>query len=112
METIKTPVIRVKFKTTANRLKFWNGPIGLSDKELEVLGVLIDSKGDLCGTLNRKEAGVSLSMSKEVINNYISKIKKKGAITFNKNICTLHFLLADNGPRMEILILRNAAPAL
>jgi hypothetical protein len=96
--------MRVRFGTTYDRLRFWNGPIGLTDKELEVLGALLDCEGELCGTDNRKLTCAALGMSKEVLNTYIKRLRGKKALTLQKGTYTLHQIFHDRS-RVEVLIL-------
>jgi len=84
MEANKKTVLKVRFKSTQDRLKFWNGPLELSKKELEVLAYLIDSKGDLCSTENRSQACAALGMTKAVINTYIKRLKTRKALIYDK----------------------------
>ena len=98
--------MRVRFGTTYDRLRFWNGPIGLTDKELEVLGALLDCEGELCGTDNRKLTCAALGMSKEVLNTYIKRLRKKNAIRSEKGTHTLNRLFHERD-RLEIVILGN-----
>jgi hypothetical protein len=96
-------IIKVKFKKTSDRLRFWNGPVGLSPKEILTLGALIDAKGDLCGTLNRREAAASIGMSKEVINTYIKRLKTKKAILYVNGVYKLSKIFEER-PRVEVVM--------
>ena len=106
METGKKEVIYVKVHTTKDRLILWNGPIGLTDKEMDVLAALIDTPGEVCGTENRKLACVQLNMSPGVLNTYIKRLRKKNAIRSEKGTHTLNRLFHERD-RLEIVILGN-----
>lgn len=103
METDKKAVVKVKFNTTADRLKFWNGPLGLSAKELTVLAALIDAEGDICGTGNRRKAAASIGMSKEVINTYIKRLKTKKALIYQNGLYKVASIF-EYRPRLEIIM--------
>jgi len=108
METGKKAVIKVKFRSTLQRLTFWNGMIGLTPKELEVLATLIDTDGELCGTDNRKLSCAGLGISREVLNTYIKRLKSKKALNSSKGTYSLHNIF-NEWDRMEIVILREEA---
>lgn len=97
-------IMRVRFGTTYDRLRFWNGPVGLTNKELEVLGALLDCDGELCGTDNRKLSCAALGMSKEVLNTYIKRLREKKALTLQKGTHSLHKIFHDRN-RVEVIVL-------
>lgn len=97
MEADKKTVLKVKFSSTKDRLRFWNGPLGLSKKELEVLAALLDSEGDLCGTMNRKHACAALGMSKEVLNTYVKRLKTRKALMYDKGVYRVAPIFNLNG---------------
>lgn len=103
MEANEKTVIKVKFNSTVDRLKFWNGPLGLSAKELEVLGALIDAEGDVCGTVNRRNAAAIVGMSKEVINTYIKRLKTKKALIYDGGLYRVAPIF-EYRPRLEIIM--------
>lgn len=106
METGKKAIIKVRFRSTLQRLTFWNGMIGLTPKELEVLAALVDTDGELCGTENRKMSCVNLGISRDVLNTYIKRLKSKKAIVLSKKTYSLNNIFND-WDSMEIIILRE-----
>jgi hypothetical protein len=104
MDAGKKAVIRVRFGSTSDRLHFWNGPVGLTPKEIEVLGALLDSDGELCGKENRKLACAALGMSPVVLNTYIQRLKEKKAVTSSKGIFTLNRIFHASD-RVEVIVL-------
>lgn len=106
MEVGEKAVIRVRFVTTADRLKFWNGPVGLSPKEIDVLGALLDSEGDLCGEENRRQASAALGMNPEVLNTYLTRLKKKKAISKVKGVHHLIPIFVER-THVEVIMHRN-----
>jgi predicted DNA-binding protein (UPF0251 family) len=103
METNQKVIIRVRFGTTVDRLRFWNGPIGLSNKELEVLGAILDSKGEFLGTHNRRQAAAQLGVSKEVLNTYVQRLKTKKAVILKDGVYRLTNIFVNN-PHVEVIM--------
>ena len=97
METGKKTKLTVRFISTQDRLRFWNGPLGLSKKELEVLASLIDSEGDLCSTGNRKHACAAMGMTKEVLNTYVKRLKTRKALRYDKGVYKIAPIFDLNG---------------
>lgn len=97
MEASKKTVLKVRFSSTQDRLKFWNGPLELSKKELEVLSALIDSEGNMCSTGNRSQACALLGMTKAVLNTYIKRLKTRKALIYEKGEYTLAPIFKLNG---------------
>ena len=97
METNKKAILKVRFSSTQDRLKFWNGPLNLSKKELKVLAALMDSEGNMCSTGNRSQACAVLGMTKAVINTYIKRLKTRKALLYEKGEYTLAPIFKLNG---------------
>lgn len=89
--------VQVPFKGTRDRLEFWNGSFGLSEKELDVLACLMDGKGYFCSTLNRREAAAVLGMTLQTLGTYIKRIKDKKAISYEKGSYRTNRLLSFTG---------------
>jgi hypothetical protein len=106
MESGKKTIIRVRFGTTAARLRFWNGPIGLSPKEVEVLGALLDSEGDLCGEENKRQAAAALRMQPTVLNTYIGRLKNRKAILKKDKVFSLAPIFEER-EHVEIILHRD-----
>ena len=75
------------FKTDASMLliaylKTINGIIGLTNKELEVMALIVEFSGETREITPKDRDGVRtlLGFSQCDLNNYISRLKKKGAI--------------------------------
>lgn len=89
--------VQVPFKGTRDRLEFWNGSFGLSEKELDVLAGLMDGKGYFCSTLNRREAASALGMTLQTLGTYIKRIKDKKAIRYEQGSYRTNSLLGFTG---------------
>lgn len=80
-------VNKFAFKTDASMLisaylKAINGVVGLTNKELEVMHLLVESVEDSreITTRDRENIRSVLGIGQFDVNNYIGKLKKKGAI--------------------------------
>jgi predicted transcriptional regulator len=80
--------LKIKVDSTLKYLQVFNGILELTDKELLVLSKFIDLSDtvNLCSTENKKAVAKSLNMEDHnTLNNYVKKLKDKGAIKKNKN---------------------------
>jgi hypothetical protein len=87
---MKTKKIKVKVDTTFKYIQIFNGIFGLTDTEIEILAEFIDAKIrlDKAGiTMNafsteiKKQVATKLGRDDfNTLNNYIKKLKEKGAI--------------------------------
>jgi len=88
--------INIEVKTTYQFLQVFNGILELTDKELEILSRFIDMSEtiNLCSPENKKKVADSLNVKDpNTLNNYVKRLKDKGAITKTKNGYKLSGLL-------------------
>lgn len=88
--------INIAVKTTYQFLQVFNGILELTDKEMQVLSNFIDL-GDtvnLCSSENKKKVATELGIKDpNTLNNYVKRLKDKGAITKTKDGYRLSGLL-------------------
>lgn len=89
--------ITIKADTTLKYLQLWNGIFNLTDMELEVLAVLIDvsdTLDDICNASIKKAAAAILKIEDyRTLNNYVKRLKDKGAINVDKRSYKLNSML-------------------
>jgi hypothetical protein len=102
--------IKIPVDGVLQYLSVWNGIFNLTPMELKVLSAFIvtdDLLGsdDLCCYSNKKATALSLGISDpNTLNNYVKKLKDKGAIIVNKKRYELNRLLNTNNTNIEIAI--------
>jgi len=75
--------IKIAVKTTYQFLQVFNGILELTDKELQVLSNFIDTGEpvNLCAPATKKKVATSLGIKDpNTLNNYVKRLKDKGAI--------------------------------
>ena len=75
--------IKIAVKTTYQYLQVFNGILELTDKELQVLSTFIDmgEPVNLCAPATKKKVATSLGVKDpNTLNNYVKRLKDKGAI--------------------------------
>ena len=80
--------LKIQVDTTLKYLQVFNGILELTDKELLVLSKFIDLSDtvNLCSTENKKVVADSLGIKDyNTLNNYVKKLKDKGAIKKTKD---------------------------
>ena len=86
--------ITIKADTTLKYLQLWNGIFNLTDMEIQVLSVLIDqadSLDDICNASLKKTAAIVLKIDDyRTLNNYVKRLKDKGAINLKNKIYILN----------------------
>lgn len=89
--------ITIKADTTLKYLQLWNGIFNLTDMEIQVLSILIDkaeSLDDICNASLKKSAAKVLKIDDyRTLNNYVKRLKDKGAINLKNKIYKLNTLL-------------------
>tara|TARA_R110002012_G_scaffold1863_11_gene9032 strand:- start:10720 stop:11040 length:321 start_codon:yes stop_codon:yes gene_type:complete len=89
--------ITIKADTTLKYLQLWNGIFNLTDMELEVLAVLVDSSDsldDVCNVSVKKTAASILKIEDyRTLNNYVKRLKDKGAINLDKKSYKVNSIL-------------------
>lgn len=89
--------LKIKVDSTLKYLQVFNGILELTDKELLVLSKFIDLSDtvNLCSPENKREVAKALDIKDyNTLNNYVKKLKDKGAISKTKNGYTLSPILA------------------
>ena len=100
----------VSLDTVYKRIKFWNGVFDLTSMELEVLSNLINISNskysDICNIENKKKVAESLGIEDHnTLNNYVKKLKDKGALNYDKRKYTLPRLLNPTVSEINIKII-------
>lgn len=89
--------INIKADTTYKYLQVFNGILELTDKEMVVLSNFVDlSKSvNICSADTKKEVAKTMGIEDpNTLNNYVKRLKDKGAIKKTKNGYELSKLLA------------------
>jgi len=99
--------LKVKADTTLKYLQVFNGILELTDKELQVLSKFIDLGDtiDLCSPSNKKVVAKDLDIKDHnTLNNYVKRLKDKGAIKKGKNGYELNpILIPSNNVVIQII---------
>ena len=108
--------ISIKADTTLKYLQIWNGIFNLTDKELEILSKLLDvyntyhatNSTNLCNAVTKKVIAEDLNIEDyRTLNNYVKRLKDKGAIIKDKNNYKINSLLNPTNDDIKINITRN-----
>lgn len=89
--------IKINADSTYKYLQVFNGILSLTDKEILVLSKLIDLgvTVNLCSSENKKIVAKEIGIKDpHTLNNYVKRLKDKGAITTTKNGYSVSPLLA------------------
>jgi hypothetical protein len=91
--------ITFNLDTTLKYVQFWNSLFNLTSKELEVLVNFItiaEDESDLCSKLNKKSVATFMNIKdSNTLNNYIKRLKDKGALIYKNKKYGLHKLLLN-----------------
>lgn len=88
--------LKIRVDSTLKYLQIFNGILELTDKELLVLSKFIDLSDtvNLCSPENKKSVADALGIKDHnTLNNYVKKLKDKGAIKKTKDGYTLSSIL-------------------
>tara|TARA_R110001592_G_scaffold307933_1_gene581881 strand:- start:303 stop:620 length:318 start_codon:yes stop_codon:yes gene_type:complete len=102
--------IKIKANSIFKRLQIWNGIFDLTNKELEVVSAFIkvnmtSKRKNLCSKTNKDAVAKLLNFEDpNTLNNYIKKLKDKGALISNKGSYSVNKLLNPNIKHIEIII--------
>lgn len=91
--------LKIQANTTLKYLQVFNGILELTYRELQVLSQLIDlSKTvDLCSVTNKKLVADYMGIKDyNTLNNYVKRLKDKGAIKKTSNGYELNAILAPS----------------
>jgi len=98
--------LKINADTTLKYLQVFNGILELTYRELQVLSKLIDlgETVDLCSSTNKKLVADDMGIKDyNTLNNYVKRLKDKGAIKKTKDGYALNPLLAkENRVVIEI----------
>ena len=100
----------VSLDSIYKRIKFWNGIFDLTSMELEVLSNLINISNsdysDICNLNNKKKVAEKLGIEDHnTLNNYVKKLKDKGALKYTSKKYTLPRLLDPKVNQINIKII-------
>lgn len=102
--------VQIKANSIFKRLQIWNGIFNLTNKELEVISAFIKvnikaKRKNLCSKKNKDDVAKLLQFEDpNDLNNYIKKLKDKGALTFNKGSYEVNKMLNPQIKKIEINI--------
>ena len=91
--------LKIKADTTLKYLQVFNGILELTYRELQVLAKLIDlgQTKDLCSVTNKKLVADDMSIKDyNTLNNYVKRLKDKGAIKKTVDGYILNSVLIPN----------------
>lgn len=97
--------VNIKTDTTQKFLQIFNGILELTDTELKVLAEFIDLSEtvNLCSPANKKKVSEKLEIKDHnTLNNYVKRLKDKGAIVQNKNGYELAAILKKEPVQINI----------
>lgn len=91
--------LNIKADTTLKFLQVFNGILELTEKELNILAAFIDfgETVDLCSPSNKKIVASKMGVKDHnTLNNYVKRLKDKGAIKKGKNGYELNPILVPS----------------
>tara|TARA_R110000824_G_scaffold14863_1_gene62927 strand:- start:1088 stop:1417 length:330 start_codon:yes stop_codon:yes gene_type:complete len=102
--------ITIPIDSISKYVSIWNGIFNLTPMELKILSTFIEvqnitNKKNICTLSNKKEVARIVGLSDyNTLNNYIKKLKDKGAFLYNGKGYTLNRLLNTNNTEIGLLI--------
>lgn len=102
--------ITINVNSTYKYLQFWNGIFNLTVTELKVLSALVDTavilgEVSICSAKVKKEAAKVIGQADfNTLNNYVKKMKDKGAIKKDGKNYKLNRLLDLSTKKVEVNI--------
>lgn len=105
--------LTLKLNTTYKYIQFWNSLFNLTPKELTILAHFIKinetaNNNNLCSNANKKLVAKELKFTDHTtLNNYVKKLKDKGAITLKNEVYELHRILRERKPVTVTVIRTN-----
>ncbi len=100
--------LNIKANSIFKRVQIWNGIFDLTNKELEIISAFIKvnlkSKSKNFCTKKSKDAVAKIMEFEDsnTLNNYIKKLKDKGALNYKKGIYSVNKLLNPKITKIEI----------
>ena len=113
MEAVDRRRITIKADTTLKYIQVWNGIFNLTNKELSILAQFIDIHKtvdikSICHNKIKQVVASKLDIrDANTLNNYIKKLKDKGALRKIKNLYVLTPILNPNIKVVEVNINSN-----
>jgi hypothetical protein len=99
--------IKVPVKSTFQAIKLWNGIYDLTEKEITILAVLIDTKAEeFCSKKHREDVALATGSKQGIISTYIKRLKDKHAITHKNGVYEYSKLFKELNS-VEVSILRG-----
>lgn len=99
--------IKVPVKSTFQAIKLWNGIYDLTEKEITILAVLIDTSTDqFCSKKHREDVALATGSKQGIISTYIKRLKDKHAITHKDGVYEYSKLFKELDS-VEVSILRG-----
>ena len=103
--------LTINVDSTKKYIQIFNGIFNLTDMELEVLSYLIDNQDtdiNLCSASNKRAVAKLLAIDDyRKLNNYVKRLKDKGAITYDNKIYKYNSLLDPSNEEIKININRR-----
>jgi|TARA_R110002020_G_scaffold137687_2_gene307090 hypothetical protein len=102
--------IKIKANSIYKRVLIWNGIFNLTNKELEILSAFIQvnlkskSKNFCTKTSKDKVADIMSIKDSNTLNNYIKKLKDKGALLYKNGKYDVNKLLNPKITKIEITL--------
>lgn len=103
--------VKIKANSIYKRLQIWNGIFDLTNKELEVLSAFIKvnmkaKRKNMCSKGNKDEVANILQFEDpNTLNNYIKRLKDKGAFTYKKGVYDVNKMLNPKITKIDISII-------
>ena len=101
--------IKINTSNVLQYLQVFNGIFNLTDKELEILTLFVEvnTSDNLCSIENKKIVAEKLNIEDpNTLNNYVKRLKDKGAIVLTDNKYKLTKVLTIR-PNTTIKIIKN-----
>ena len=100
--------VNIKANSIFKRVQVWNGIFNLTNKELEILSAFIkvnltSKSKNFCTKKSKDEVAKIMKFEDpNTLNNYIKKLKDKGALSYRKGIYSVNKLLNPKVTKIEI----------
>ena len=103
--------LNIKANSIYKRVQIWNGIFDLTNKELEILSAFIkvnlSSKSKNFCTKKSKDQVAKIMKFEDpnTLNNYIKRLKDKGALSYKRGIYNVNKLLNPKITKIEITLI-------
>ena len=105
--------VNIKANSIFKRVQIWNGIFNLTNKELEILSAFIkvnltSKSKNFCTKKSKDDVAKIMSFDDpNTLNNYIKKLKDKGALKYKKGTYSLNKLLNPKETKIEINLVQK-----